>query len=328
MKAVSFVVIHFDNPGYLDRCLRSIVRWVGLPGDRYEVLVVDNGSRDGACQRARLDFPGLAVARLDENEGFARAANHGISLAQAGVVALVNNDVELVEQTSVPAMLAVFDRRPDAGLLGCQLLNSDLSPQASVSFAPGLFSELVNKSLVRRGLRLAGIAPAGVREVPGVVGAWMMLRRKAWEQAGGFDPDFFFFWEETDLCARLRRAGWKILFDPDNRLVHHQGKTANRRPVQARIEYYLSRYLYFKKHFPPWARGLLRVGLFCKLLVNTAACAAAVLLTLGLAPRVRQKCALYLGLAGWHLLGCPRTMGLGAAARGRRAEPASGGGRL
>jgi len=126
-----------------------------------------------------------------------------------------------------------------------------------------------------------------------------MIRKKALDEVSFFDDRYFFFFEETDMAYAMRRAGWKIYQVPDAQIYHLQGQSIGHN-AKSRIEFYRSRYLFFRK----WHRGAYNLAasviIFIRLLVNTLLSAAGVLFTLGLATGLRQKLAVYMQIIKWH----------------------------
>ena len=131
----------------------------------------------------------------------------------------------------------------------------------------------------------------------------MIVRSKAMSEVGFLDERYFFFFEETDWAKRMQHAGWKVYFVPTAQIYHAQGQSVGRKK-NARITFYRSRYIYFKK----WhARTfiLLCAIIFLRLLINTLLSFMGILLTLGLKKTIKNKFFIYLHLIAWHLKGCP-----------------------
>jgi GT2 family glycosyltransferase len=199
-------------------------------------------------------------------------------------------------------------------VVGAQLLNPDGSKQNSIANFPSLATELLNKSLLRRFFpdRFPGKErdyPEPV-EVDSVIGAGMMVRRDTMEQVGLLDEGYFLFLEETDWCYRMRKAGWKIYHDPRVEIYHFQGKSAEREKSRARVEYYRSRYHFFKKNRGGLHWFVLLVGLITRLCVELIFTSLACLYTLFIIGKWKNKLSIYAYLLWWHLRFCPEEMGL------------------
>ncbi len=138
----------------------------------------------------------------------------------------------------------------------------------------------------------------------------MMVRREAAERVGWLDEDYFLFLEETDWCFRIKEAGWKIYHCPDAEIYHLQGKSAEVQKRKARVEYYRSRYHFFKKNRGPLQWIVLLAGTLLRLLVEMAMMLLLCLLTFFAVRKWREKLVVFVYLMKWHLKGCPSTMGL------------------
>jgi GT2 family glycosyltransferase len=199
-------------------------------------------------------------------------------------------------------------------MAGPQLLDPDGTRQTSYETVPSLITESFNRSLLKR--LFPARFPGKNRDIKGpvvveaLIGAVMMIRRDSLDQLHGFDEDYFFFLEETDLAVRMRDRGWLVMHEPRARAVHLQGSTANTYQAAARIEFYRSRYLFFRKHYGRTATELLRALLAANLTLNVLTLGLVTALSLGRArssaKRFRQRAGIWL----WHLKGCPQGEGL------------------
>ncbi|MGC8658383.1 MAG: glycosyltransferase family 2 protein, partial [Desulfomonilaceae bacterium] len=140
--------------------------------------------------------------------------------------------------------------------------------------------------------------------------AVMLVKRKAFDDIGGFDPDYFFFFEETDLALRLRLAGWRVMHEPSAKCVHLQGRSASAHASAARIEFYRSRYIFFEKFYGSKARRFLKTVIMLNLSINFVTYGAMNLVTLGLSEKLHNKFEIWKALSFWHMAGCPNSVGL------------------
>ena len=283
-----------------------------------EVFVVDNGSVDGSGEWVKDRFSEVNFIENKLNLGFAKANNQALILSKGKYVLLLNPDTQ-VKEGAIERLCSLMDSLPEAGMAGAQLLNADGSKQNSIANFPSLATELLNKGLLRwffpemfPGKERNYVEPI---EVDSVIGACMMVRRQAMEQVGLLDEDYFLFLEETDWCYRMKRAGWKVVHAPRAEVTHFQGKSAERERRRARVEYYRSRYLFFKKHRGQFQWGILLVGLVFKLMVEWVSMGMACLISVFTIQRWKERFFLYTYLMVWHLKGCPEGMGLKPLAR-------------
>jgi hypothetical protein len=311
MIDVSVVIVNWNTRELLSNCLCSLRKQAA--GIALEIFVVDNGSTDGSVEMVRAGFPEVEIIENGCNLGFARANNVALRRASGRYLLLLNSDT-VVREGALEGLAATMDKDPETGIAGLQLLNEDGSLQNSISSMPSLLTELGNKSLLR--LLLPSRYPgkehrfAAPIAVDTVIGACLMARREAAAAVGLLDEDFFFFLEETDWCLRMKKAGWKVVHDPRYSVYHLQGKSAGKVNVRARIEYWRSRYTFFRKHYGAATRLALRGGLMGKLTVNLVFSFLANVLTLFTRSRLRGKLAVYGGVFAWHLQGCPGNGGL------------------
>jgi N-acetylglucosaminyl-diphospho-decaprenol L-rhamnosyltransferase len=222
---VAAVVVHFGPWSSTEAAVASIASTApGTP-----VFVVDNapegGERPvGAPPEARVLSPG-------RNLGYGAACNLAARESSADFLLFLNNDVEL-QPGALEKMAAVLDAEPRVAAVGPRLLDSRRSPVRSIFRAPSprrvLFESLFLPRLFPgipwfHGHHTAYISHRRARDVETLSGAAILVRRKVFEEVGGFDEAFFFYAEESDLFARLRKAGWRVFFEPDARAIHHGG---------------------------------------------------------------------------------------------------------
>jgi len=231
VSSISIVIVSFNAREHLERCLAAVA------GGAHEVVVVDNASADGSPALVRGRFPSVRLVELEENRGFGAANNAGMEAASCDLFLLLNSDAWPVGD-AIERLAAFADARPRAGIVGPRLRNPDGSLQPSVRGWPTTWrlatEYLFLRRLGRRTRALNAFYGAGfdhetVREVEVVKGAVMLVRREAAEVVGGFDPDYFMYGEEMDLCYRIRQAGWVVVFDPEAEFVHVGGVSTGAR---------------------------------------------------------------------------------------------------
>lgn len=311
MVDVSVIIVTFNTCALTCAAIRSVQESRG--GLTTEIFVVDNASTDDTAAVIAREFPTVNYYLSTTNLGFARANNHAARRAAGEFVLLLNSDARL-QPESLATAVAWMRAQPDAGIAGAQLLNPDGSWQNSIANFPTLATELLNKSLLRRLFprRFPGKEQryAEPMEVESVIGAFLLVRKKLWDEIGGLDERFFFFFEETDFCRQVQRRGFKVEHLPQVQVWHEQGSSAKRVFVGARIEYWRSRYSYFQKNHGRAVRLVLGIGLSLRLLVDWLVSGVAVLVTAGCSSRWRDKFRVCSGLLGWHLRGCSAAGGI------------------
>jgi GT2 family glycosyltransferase len=248
---VSVVVVSFNTSADLLSCAESLEREVALP---YELIVVDNASADGSAGALQSAYPTAQIVRNTENAGFGRACNQGIRLSRGPYVLLLNSDAT-VRPGAVETLAGLLDAQPGVGAAGPRTLNEDGTVQPSFGPDLTLWAEWRQRRLVegvrrreRRALRRITVAASREHEPEWLSGSCLIARRSALESVGLFDEAFFLYEEDADLCRRLRKAGWRIVFTPSAEVVHRQGRSTASDPRRARIEYQRSHLRYYQKH--------------------------------------------------------------------------------
>jgi len=308
---LSIVIVNWNTKDLLPQCLKSFDQ----ASDRLkmEVFVVDNCSVDRSVELVREKFPEVIVIQNPMNLGFAKANNQAMKRSKGKYILLLNPDTQ-VKEGAVENLTHFMDAHPEVGIAGAKLLNSDGSKQNSIANFPSLATELLNKSLLR--WLFPKTFPGKERnisepiEVDSIIGACMMVRREAMEQVGLLDEDYFLFLEETDWCYRMKKAGWKVYHVPQAEVYHFQGKSAEKDKKRAKVEYYRSRYQFFKKNRGSWQWSVLLIGLLIKLGFEFLSMVIACILTGFAVKKWRNKLSNYAYLLWWHLKGCPEGMGL------------------
>ncbi len=312
MKRYCLIFINWNTPDLTLQAVRSARAAASNP-DALRTVIVDNGSSDDSVARFREELPGVHIVALSDNRGYAGAANRGLEQVTEPFAFLLNTDL-LFHNDVFRVLAGELESDPDAALATPRLLREDGSEQAAAVPEPRLFWELTNRSLPRRFIRLH---PTRATRVPGIVGPCMGVHMERIRRVGFLDERFFFFFEETDWCRRVRQAGLRVLYVPEAEVVHLQGRSANRRPVRARIQFYESRYRYFRKHGGVWAERALVAGLRLRLGLD-------LLLHGGLSalsPHSRDRLAVYAALWRWHAAGRPPGHGFEPVERGPSHGP-------
>lgn len=229
---VVVAIVSWNTRDLLDRCLRSFEHHVR--GGSAEVWVVDNGSSDGSPDMVRERHPWAGLIETGENLGYGRAVNLVAERTSSPWLALSNADVAL-RPGALEALLAAGEGDPGAGIVAPRLILPGGGTQHSAWAFPTVASTLVQNAGPRVvGARLAdrlalqGAWDAGrARRVPWAVGAFLLVRREAWDEVGGFDSGQWMSAEDLDLGWRMRQAGWATRHEP-RALVDHEESAATR----------------------------------------------------------------------------------------------------
>lgn len=225
-----------------------------------EVVVVDNHSPRHRVVPVLRRSPGVSLRRWGRNRGFAQAANEGCRLSRGGWLLLLNPDM-----TVSPGFLDRVVRltedwpagRPRAGVVGFRLRHTDGSPQRSAGPFPTLAGTLARLLLPRSRRKYLLHQGEGRRPVPWVSGCCMLVRADCFADLGGFDPGFFLYYEDVDLCRRAWRRGWSVWYEPALTLVHHRPLHTRRVPARLRLIARHALLTYAAKGWPGWQLRLL-----------------------------------------------------------------------
>jgi GT2 family glycosyltransferase len=257
---VSVVVVNYHSWGDTAQLVRQLRTASCLRRGSAEVVVIDNHSPvEREAHRLRR-LAGVSLRRLGRNRGFAQAVNEAWRLSQGDWLLLLNPDVTL-SPGFLDSVLAQVDRlqreRPEVGIVGFHLFNPDGSRQLSAGPFPTLLGTLARLLLPRSRRKYQDISADQSCSVDWVTGCCLLVRRTCLEQLHGFDPDFFLYYEDVDLCRRAREAGWTVAFEPGLSVIHHQPLHA--RPVTPHLRLITRHALltYASKHWPAWQFRLL-----------------------------------------------------------------------
>ncbi|NQV89797.1 glycosyltransferase family 2 protein [Candidatus Uhrbacteria bacterium] len=234
MIDVSLLIVHYNTPGLLRQTLKGIYR--AAPSVSYEIIVVDNNPNMRVQAMVEAEFPEVKCLVSDRNIGFGGGMNKAMETAVGRYLFVFNPDMILLPQ-AVEQLLAFMDSHPTVGMVGPQLQNPDGSLQHSAyrfmdprvilyRRVPFLRSLPFAKRSVDSYL-MVGEDRAKIRDVDYILGAAMFVRRRALEEVGGFDPNFFVYFEDQDWCRRFWERGWRVVYYPPVKLIHyHRRETA------------------------------------------------------------------------------------------------------
>ncbi|MBT3413209.1 MAG: glycosyltransferase family 2 protein [Candidatus Jacksonbacteria bacterium] len=265
MPKVSVVIVSWNVKEHLKKCLQSFFLY--YPGDDYEVIVVDNASNDGTGEMVSKEFPKARLFIQNKNLGFAKANNLGVVKAKAENILILNPDTEFCDN-KLASLLNRFEKDKKVGVIGCRLLNTDKTVQASVRAFPKVCDQLIIQLKLHHIFKNitclkkywgAHIDYGKEQEVDQVMGAFMLVPRSVWDLLNGFDEKYFIWFEEVDFCKRAKEKGFKVLFSPTMTVVHHGGQSFDGvRGLKKQKWFLKSQRRYIKKFLPFWG-GILHL---------------------------------------------------------------------
>jgi GT2 family glycosyltransferase/lipopolysaccharide/colanic/teichoic acid biosynthesis glycosyltransferase len=231
---LSIVIVGYNSLPELRECLSSVrAAAVKL---RLETLLIDNASEDDTVTVMGVDYPEVRVIANSLNVGYSRAVNQGIAEAEAPYVLVLNPDI-VVLPGSIERLLSFMKEHPDAGIAGSKLLNPDDTLQHSCrrfyTFRTLVLRRTFLGSIFRKSRAISDHLMLEFdhdtsRQVDWVIGACMMVRKKALEDIGGMDERFFLYFEDVDWCYRAWQSGWKVFYVADSVMKHRHTRDSAR----------------------------------------------------------------------------------------------------
>lgn len=252
---LSIITVNWNTKDFLSQCLESIK--TETKKISCEIIVVDNFSSDGSPEMMEKKFPEVTLIKNRKNEGYGRANNQGLAKARGKYILFLNSDVA-VKENCLDRMFDFMEKNPEVGASSCTLTFPDGSLQHSCRRFPSFkvfFSMMIglryffpNLKIFRKYLMLDW-DHSDTREVDQIMGSFMFVRRDVLDQVGSFDERYWMYFEEVDLCLRIKRSGWKIVHYPYATAVHFLSKSSEQwGKMKRREEFERSLLKYFKKN--------------------------------------------------------------------------------
>jgi GT2 family glycosyltransferase len=263
---VSVILVNYNDLKRTREAVKSVKQW----SPESEIIVVDNNSKDESVEGLRREFPDIKLLSLSRNRGFGAGNNRGAAAAHGEYLFFLNSDTLLLEDT--PSLLAaMMEAEPQIAACGPRLVNGDNTFQLSFGPDPSLLNEWKLRRIQRvlqkgdPSVRARSESrSSGMMEVDWVTGAAIMVRRDVFEKVRGFDETFFMYFEDADVCRRIRKLGWKVLYVPATKVVHLLGQSIATAGERIPVEYRKSQVHYYQKHSSRFAQLSLRLYLIFK----------------------------------------------------------------
>ena len=225
---ISIVIISWKMKELLQSCLNSIHKFTS--GVNLDIIVIDNNSQDGTSEMIENGFPEIILIKNKENRGVAPARNQGIAIAQGKYILILDADVELIEN-SILQLYEFMESNPDCGIVGSKLVSTDRQLQFSCKRFPNLLSfifrrlehfDVIKNSKTLRYHTMQDWDHKEVKEVDYLIGACQFIRGEVIKKIGMYDDQIFYGPEDIDFCLRVWKAGWKVIYNPNTQIVHHE----------------------------------------------------------------------------------------------------------
>lgn len=243
---LSIVIVSYNVRDYLENCLQSVSR--ALEGIEGEVFVVDNHSDDDSVETVRAQYPWVRLIENQENMGFSRANNIAIREARGEYVLLLNPDT-IVEEATLREVLRFMEEHPKAGGAGVMMHNADgsLAPESRRALPTPWVSCLKMLGFTKR-YYMSHLPWDQPSRIEVISGAFCFLRKKALDEVGLLDEDFFMYGEDIDLSYRLMKGGWENWYLPYP-ITHFKGKSTQKSDYRYVHIFYKAMLIFFRKHY-------------------------------------------------------------------------------
>lgn len=270
---LSIIIPSYNTLEYTKQTIKSVLKHT--KGIEYEILAIDNVSTDGSVkmlQKLSAKNKELVTMFNKKNRGFAGANNDGIKKAKGNYLLFLNSDTKLSKNIFIPMVEWIKDNK-DVGVLGCKLLNTDGTTQASGGYFPTLlsvFSWMTIQDLPLVDKLIKPFHPHKSKsffaqdsfyekqhDLDWVTGACMLVKKEALNKVGKFDEKYIMYTEETDLCYRIKEKGWRVVYSPNWSITHLGGASSSAEfPILREFEGVKR---FYRKFYPKWQYPILRL---------------------------------------------------------------------
>ncbi|WP_167449350.1 MULTISPECIES: glycosyltransferase family 2 protein [Chryseobacterium] len=243
---VSIIIVNYNTEKLLKECITSIID--KTENLLYEIIVVDNNSVKSPNKMLSENFPEVIFVQSDENLGFGKANNLGVSYAKGKYVFLLNSDTILINN-AIKILFDFKDKNKEIGACGGNLFTEDMKPNFSFSmYYPSLFSIIAYRLHLSFLLNNNVFNESGKpQDVAIVIGADLLMEKELFDELSGFDPAFFMYVEDGELQLRIKKKGLKMMSVPEAKIIHLQGASSSTFfKMKTEFDSY---FYYFKKHF-------------------------------------------------------------------------------
>ena len=258
LPELSIIIVSFNDKSHLEACLSSVEE--NAQEMDFEIIIVDNNSSDGSQEFIRQNYPQIKLITNDDNAGFAIALNRGLRESRGEFFLFLNTDT-VICPNALSLLLEELKNNPRIGAIGPALLKGEDAYQVSFGRKVSFVSEIFQKFFLNPFYRLRLKSIQKRKEVGWLSAACFMTRREVVEDAGLFDENFFLYFEDIDLCYRIRLRGWSLLFFPQAKVFHKGATSTGQDKVRSRFEYRRSQLYFYQKHNSKVSFLLLRLYL-------------------------------------------------------------------
>lgn len=273
-KQLSIVIVNYNVKDLLKKCLESIFKYE--KDIEFEVIVVDNNSKDHSPEMLKRDFPQVKLIENNRNLGFSRACNQGIKESRGRYILLLNPDTELTPG-GLKKMIDFMDSNPDVGICGPKMMDKEGKLQFScrsfpsyltaISSSQSILNRIFPDNFLSQKYLLKEKNHSQIMEVDWVSGSSLLAKRKMFEKIGLLDQRFYMYVEDVDLCYRAKKFGFSVFYFPPIVIIHHIGKSTQKKKLSMLVEHHKSMYYFYRKHYSPnvFFRGTVFLSIWMRL---------------------------------------------------------------
>lgn len=260
---LSIAIVSYNTKEILLDCVSSVQ--AHTTAIAYEMIVVDNDSRDGTVAALKDAYPAMRIIANPDNRGFAKAVNQALAVTCGRNVLLLNSDT-IVRDQALATMVAYLDDHTDVGAVSCKQWTGDGHLNQTCFPFPSIRDHLIYSAPFQRiapSMQMAAAATQTVdctqsQDVDWANGACLMVRRSLLQQLGGLDEAFFMYFEDVDLCRRLHQQGYRVRHLAEAEIIHFIGCSSRRDRERLQLVWEFSRIRYIEKHFSPIKRWIMK----------------------------------------------------------------------
>ena len=250
---VSIIIVAWNVKNLLMECLESVFQ--ETKDISFEVIYVDNASEDGSVEAVEQTFPDVKIIKNQENLGFIKANNQAIKIAKGRYILLLNSDT-LVLDNAIAKTTQFADKNPEAAVIGCKVMNPDRTLQRDCFMYPSLLNMLISSLYLNKLFpkskffgreRMTWWDFNDFKEVETICGCYALVRKKAIDQIGLMDENYFVYGDDPDWCYRFHTAGWKNMYTPNAQIIHYGGQTTKSIKFTFKLQLFGSKLIFFYK---------------------------------------------------------------------------------
>ncbi len=254
-KKFSIVIVNYNVKNLLKKCLESIFKYE--KDTEFEVIEVDNNSEDHSQKMVKKNFTQVKLIENKRNLGFSAGCNQGIRESQGRYILLLNPDTELTTG-GLKKMIDFMDSKPEVGICGAKMMDREGNLQFScrsfpsyltaISSSQSILNRIFPENFLSQKYLLKEKDHSQIQEVDWVSGSCLLTRREMLEKIGLLDERFYLYVEDVDLCYRAKKSGFSVFYFPQVVVIHHIGKSTQKKKINMLVEHHRSMYYFYRKH--------------------------------------------------------------------------------